>query len=175
MMGECSSLRFQRYAIRAAIDQRGEFKVDDAEAPVGRAIGDVAHFAVFMANSILLEFGEYLFLMFLVQMLDATAAVGGHDFQVLGLDLEQPGHERAAFGLQMTEHAHLLLKTLLRAVPAKGLVHSPIVTDAHECANGVFHFVHEASLHRQSTAMGMLASATCLRKPPLRRLHPILK
>jgi hypothetical protein len=97
-----------------------------------------------VAHAVLLEFGEQLLLLFLVQVIDPAAAVGGHDFQVLGIDLEQPRHEGAALGLQVPEHAYFLLEALAGPVPAEGLVHPPVIADAHQGPNGVFHFVHAA-------------------------------
>ncbi len=140
--GSLSGGRFQRGAVAPGFEERGEFEIDDAEPPVGDAVGDVAEIAVLVADAVFLQFGEDLFLALGVERIDAAAAVGGDDLEVIGFDLDESRDERAAALLQTAQDADLVFEAFAGEVAAKGFVHASIVANAHEGAGGVFDFVH---------------------------------
>ena len=69
--------------------QGGELKINQAEPPVRKAVGDIAHVGIVVAHAERLQFSEQLFGSFFVQMFHAAAAVGGDDTQTIRVGLQQ--------------------------------------------------------------------------------------
>src|SRR4051794_33608636 len=81
---------FERdFVPRAVVEDGGEFEINDAEASVARAVGDVAEILVLVPHAILLELGEELLLAVGVDAVDPAAAVRGHDGERGGSGVEQ--------------------------------------------------------------------------------------
>ena len=60
---------------------RGQFKVDHAESPVGLPVGHVAHFRIIVTDAVQLKLGKKFADSLLIKMLDAAAAVGRDNAQ----------------------------------------------------------------------------------------------
>ncbi len=95
-----------------------------------------------MADAEGFEFGEEGFHAVLVEVVDASAAVGGDDFEVVGEGFEETGYERASAGLEELEDADLVIEAFSGEVAAEDLVDLAVVADADGSALGVFDLVH---------------------------------
>jgi len=121
----------------------GKLKVDQAEAPVGLAVGDVAHFGVVVAHAVRPKFGVEFAPALVVEMVHPAAAIGGHDPKLRGIGFEQSGHEWTPAGLEMAKNLHLVVKSFPGLGTAKSLVDTAIVTDPDEGPESVFHLLHD--------------------------------
>jgi hypothetical protein len=84
-----------------------------------------------MADAELLQLGKQIYLALRIELIDAAAAVRGHDLHRLGLHLEQPRHKRAAALLEIAQDSDLVIETLTGEVTAKRFVHPAIEPDSH--------------------------------------------
>ena len=89
-----------------------KFEINHAEASVGLAIGDVACVGIVVANAESLQFSKQLPQAFLINMLDAGAAVCGHDPWLGGIGFEQAGDKAAAARFEMAKHADFVREAL---------------------------------------------------------------
>ena len=58
---------------------RRKFKIDQAEAAIGLAIGNITHLRVLVPDAIRFQFREKLFGALLIEVLDAASAAGCHN------------------------------------------------------------------------------------------------
>ena len=103
-------------------ENRGELEIDQAEAPIRIAIGDVAHLGIVVAHAIRASSSSKSSRSpLLIEMLDPAAAIRRHDHQFIRIASSKRGHKWAAACLQMAEHADFIGKSFLRFGPAKSL------------------------------------------------------
>jgi len=95
-----------------AREERRQFEVHHAKAPVGLPVGYVAHIRVVMPHAELFQLGEQFRPARLVQLFHAGAAVGGDDGELFRVGFEQARHKAAAARLQMAQDAHFVLEAL---------------------------------------------------------------
>jgi len=124
------------------IQQGGELEVDQAEAPVGIPVGDVAHHGIVVPHAERFQLREERLHALRVQVIHPRPAVGGDDLQLLRQDREQARHEVASPRLEVAQDPHLILETLARRGSPEGLVDPPVETDPHQGPGGVFDLVH---------------------------------
>jgi hypothetical protein len=138
-------------------ENAGELEIDQTKAPVGLTVGHVANVRVVVPDSELLELGEQLLSAFIVEMLDAGAAVGGGNPELLLIRFQQAGHERAAARLEVPEDSDLVLKSLRRIGSMVGFDDPPIEGEVHRGPQRVFDFQHVTG--------GRIAQITRIAKP----------
>jgi hypothetical protein len=131
------------FGFRTIRENGGKFKIDQAEAPVGLPVGDVAHFRIVMAHAVGLQLGEEFLASRLVQMVYAAAATGGHHAKLRGISFEQSGHEWTPPGFEMAKHTHLVLEALLGLGAAKDFMDATIPADPDERPESVFDLIHD--------------------------------
>jgi len=139
----------------------GKLKVDQAEAPVGLAVGDVAHFGVVVAHAVGPELGVEFAPALFVEMVHPAAAIGGNDPKLRGIGFEQSGHEWTPAGFEMAKDPHLVVEPLPGLGAAKNLVHTAIVTDPDEGPQSVFRFLHDMGNMARSQEKGASFSFSC--------------
>jgi hypothetical protein len=109
---------------------RRKLEIDQAEAAIGLAIGDVTHLRVFVSDAIMCQFREKFFGTLLIEMLDAASATGCHDLEPFRILIQKPGHKGTSLLFEMTQNPHLVRKALVSLRSAKGLVHPTVVAYA---------------------------------------------
>ncbi len=125
------------------VEDGSEFEVDDTEAAVALAVGDVAQEGVVVADAEGFEFGEEGGELFIADALDAGTAVGADEVELGGVLVQHAGDEGALFGLEVLEDADFVGEAFGSIWAAEILMHAAVVADAHEGALGVFGFLHE--------------------------------
>ena len=114
--------------------------------------GTETHWKTIMAHAEFLQLGECLLRALVVDALDAAAAIAGDDAEFVFVRLEQLGDKLAAARLEISQHAHLVVKTFARVWPVIHLDHPPVPGDVHGSAQRVFDFMHETNSGRASCA-----------------------
>jgi hypothetical protein len=123
---------------------RCKLEIDQAEAAIGLAIGNITHFRVVVLDAVLAEFREKFFDALLIEMLNAASATGCDDLEPFGIGLQQPGHEGTCLPFEMTQNAHFIGKAFLSFGSAKRLMHPTVVADANSGPEGVLDLMHFA-------------------------------
>jgi len=121
---------------------RGELEIDQAEAPVTLAVGDIAHFRVVMPHAVFLEFGEEFLAALRVEPVDTGAAVRRHQHQLFRIGRDYPGDEAAPCLLEVAEDLHLVGEALLGVGTMEGLPNASIKTDLDRGALGILDGEH---------------------------------
>jgi sugar phosphate isomerase/epimerase len=126
------------------VEELGELEVDHAELAGAAVVGDVAQNVILMAHAE----GEKGVVDLLhavgVEVIDALAAVGGDDAQLVGEGFEELWDEVAAALGEVGEDTDLVLEAFTGHVAAESFVHAAIESDADEGAGGIFDLLHEA-------------------------------
>jgi hypothetical protein len=118
------------------------------------AIGDIAHFRVFVPDAIKFQFREKFFRALLIEMLDAASAAGCDYLEPFRLDLQQLGHERTSAAFKVAQNPHFVRKAFFSLRSSKRLVDPTVVADANSCSEGVLDLVHavENMAHKEVQA-----------------------
>src|SRR5437868_3740818 len=88
----------------------GQFEIDQTKAPVRLTVSDVAHVGVVVAHAVLLQLRKKLLAPRVVEMLHASAAIGGDDAEPMRVRLEKTRHERTVARREMVEDAHFIFE-----------------------------------------------------------------
>ena len=91
-----------------------------------------------MAHAEGFEFGVEFFHAFFAELVNARAAVGGHDLKELRVDAEELGNEVAAARFEVAEDADLVVKALLGEVAFEDFMHQAVIADSDEGSRRVF-------------------------------------
>ena len=95
-----------------------------------------------MPDPVGLQFREKLPGALVIEMLDATPAVGCYDLEFLRMDFQKPGHKRTSVAFEVAKNAYLIGKAFIGFRAPKRLVHPAIVADADLCPQSVLDVVH---------------------------------
>ena len=117
-------------------------------------VSHIPYLGIIVPHAIVFEFRKKLFGALLIQMLDTAPTIGGHNLELLGMNLKKPWHERASVAFKMPKHTDFVGKALIGLRPTEGLMNPPIVADAHLCPQRVLDLVHAGAnmAHQQDQA-----------------------
>ena len=113
-----------------------------------------------MPHAIVFEFRKKLFGALLIQMLDTAPTIGGHNLELLGMNLKKPWHERASVAFKVPKHTDFVGKALVRLRSAEGFMDAAIIADAHLRPQRILDLVHrEANMAHEENQASFEAAA----------------
>ena len=123
-------------------------------------VSHVSYVGIIVPHAIVFEFRKKLFGALLIQMLDTAPTIGGHNLELLGMNLKKPWHERASVAFKVPKHTDFVGKALVRLRSAEGFMDAAIIADAHLRPQRILDLVHrEANMAHEENQASFEAAA----------------